>query len=132
LVTAIVETSVIVDLLRNHPPAITWYQAQTQPTLGITPIIWMEVLSGGLNKAERLRSARLLQQFSMLYLNEADLNWAMQAQMQYELSPRICLGCNPYLFWRWWSNCYPEWSIRLFAWVKKPAVRKRHKYQNSA
>ncbi|MBZ0281350.1 MAG: PIN domain-containing protein [Anaerolineae bacterium] len=86
MVTAVVETSIIVDLLRNHAPAVTWYQTQTQPTLGITPIIWMEVLSGGLNKAERLRSARLLQQFSMAYLTEADLNWAMQAQMQYELS----------------------------------------------
>jgi predicted nucleic acid-binding protein len=86
MVTGIVETSVIVDLLRNHSPAVSWYQQQTQPTLGITPIIWMEVIGGGQNKAERLRAARLLQRFTMLYFTQADLDWAMQQQMVYELS----------------------------------------------
>jgi predicted nucleic acid-binding protein len=86
MVTAIVETSVIVDLLRFHTPAVNWYQAQIQPSLGITPIIWMEVISGGMNKAERLRAAGLLRQFAMIYTIQVDLDWAMQAQMRYELS----------------------------------------------
>lgn len=86
MVTGIIETSVIVDLLRNHSLAVSWYQEQTQPTLGITPIIWMEVIGGGQNKAERLRAARLLQRFTMLYFTQADLDWAMQQQMVYELS----------------------------------------------
>lgn len=86
MVEAIVETNVIVDLLRRYEPAVAWYQTQTQPNLGITPIIWMEVVSGGINKAERLRSARLMEQFEMIYLTQSDLTWAMQTQMQYELS----------------------------------------------
>jgi predicted nucleic acid-binding protein len=86
VVTAIVETTVFVDLLRNHPPAIQWYQGQTTATLGITPIIWMEVIGGGQNKVERLRAARLLQQFDMVAMTQADLEWAMRAQMRYELS----------------------------------------------
>jgi predicted nucleic acid-binding protein len=86
LVNAIIETSVIIDLLRNHAPAVSWYQAQTQPTLGITPLIWMEVMSGGQNKAERLRSARLLQQYSMIYLTQSDQDWSMQQHMIHELS----------------------------------------------
>ena len=89
MVTAIVETSVIVDLLRNHLPAVAWYQQQTQPILGITPIIWMEIIGGGQNKAERLRAARLLQRFTMTYFVQADLDWAMQQQMIYELSHGI-------------------------------------------
>ncbi len=86
MVNAIIETSVLVDLLRAHPPALAWYQAQTQPTLGITPIIWMEVISGGMNKPERLYAARLLKQFVMIYPTSSDFDWAMQAQMRYELS----------------------------------------------
>lgn len=86
MVTGIIETSVFIDLLRSHAPAITWYQAQTQPTLGITPIIWMEVVGGGQNKIERMRAARLLQRFDMVYPTQPDLDWAMQQQMIYELS----------------------------------------------
>lgn len=91
MVTAIVETSVIVDLLRSYQPAIAWYQQQTQPILGITPIIWMEVIGGGQNKAERLRAARLLQRFTMTYFVQQDLDWAMQQQMIYELSHGISM-----------------------------------------
>lgn len=46
----------------------------------------MEVVGGGENKVERLRSARLLQQFNMMYMADSDFDWAMQKQMQYELS----------------------------------------------
>ncbi len=46
----------------------------------------MEVVKGGPTKARRLQAARLLKQFEMIYLIQADLDWAMQAQMQYELS----------------------------------------------
>ncbi len=86
MIGALIETSVIVDLLRNHPPALIWYQQQTPPTLGITPIIWMEVVSGGKTKVNRLRAARLLRRFEMVYLTQADLDWAMQTQMHYGLS----------------------------------------------
>jgi predicted nucleic acid-binding protein len=86
MVTAIVETSIIIDLLRVYAPAAAWYQRQTQPILGITPVIWMEVISGGENKIERLRAAKLLQRFTMIYFTQTDLDWAMQQQMTYELS----------------------------------------------
>ena len=46
----------------------------------------MEVITGGDNKAERRRAAQFMAAFEMIYLNETDLDWAMQAQMQYELS----------------------------------------------
>lgn len=89
MVAAIVETTVLVDLLRDYPPAISWYRTQLQPNLAITPIIWMEIIGGGQNKLERLRAARLLKQFAMVYPTQADLDWAMQAQMRYELSSGV-------------------------------------------
>lgn len=86
MVTAIVETNVVVDLLRHYPPALTWLQRQNQSTLGITPIVWMEVIEGGPTKLRRLQTARSLSQFEMVYLTQSDLDWAMDAQMLYELS----------------------------------------------
>ena len=86
MVTALVETNVVVDLLRRYSPAVTWLGDQRQEKLGVTPIIWMQVVTGGMNKAERLRAAEVMAEFEMIYLTEADLKWAMEAQMTYELS----------------------------------------------
>jgi predicted nucleic acid-binding protein len=86
VVIAVLETTVIVDLLRNHLPAETWMRSQPQSSFGITPIIWMEVIGGGPTKIKRIQAARLMRQFSMTYLIQADQDWAMQQQMTYELS----------------------------------------------
>lgn len=86
MVVAIVETNVVVDLLRDYKPALNWLNRQNQPTLGITPIVWMEVITGGDNKAERKRAAKFMAYFEMVYLTQSDLDWAMDAQMLYELS----------------------------------------------
>jgi len=86
LVVALIETSVVVDIIRGYSPALNWLQAQSQPSLGITPIIWMEVIRGGDNKAERSRAAQFMAAFEMLYLTQADLDWAMEMQIRYELS----------------------------------------------
>jgi predicted nucleic acid-binding protein len=45
----------------------------------------MEVIGGGPNKIKRLQAAKLMQQFEMIYLMQADLDWAMEQQMLYEL-----------------------------------------------
>lgn len=86
MVVALVETNVVVDLLRDYTPALNWLKRQNQPTFGITPIIWMEVITGGDNKAERKRAAKFMAYFEMVYLTQSDLDWAMDAQMLYELS----------------------------------------------
>ena len=90
MITALIETNVVVDVIRGYPPALAWLQAQNQPTLGITPIIWMEVITGGSNKIRRLRAAQFMAAFEMIYLTQADLDWAMAMQMRYELSH--CVG----------------------------------------
>ena len=86
MVTVVLETTVIVDLLRNYPPAETWIQSQTHSSFGITPIIWMEVIGGGPTKIKRNQAARLMQRFDMIDLTSTDFLWAMQQQMTYELS----------------------------------------------
>jgi predicted nucleic acid-binding protein len=86
VITALIETNVVVDVIRRYLPALSWLQAQNQPTLGITPIIWMEVIAGGPTKIRRLRAAKFMAAFDMIYLTQADLDWAMQTQMRHELS----------------------------------------------
>lgn len=85
MVIAILETTIIIDFVRNYPPAVVWLKMQTD-AFGITPLIWIEAISGGNNKVERLRVAKLLKQYEMLYLSHADMDWAMERQMQLQLT----------------------------------------------
>jgi predicted nucleic acid-binding protein len=80
----LLDTTVVVDLLRNYPPASVWLNAQTR--LGITPIVWMETLDGALNKAAQRRAVALLTQFDIVYLTQADMDRAMRQLAAYKLS----------------------------------------------
>jgi predicted nucleic acid-binding protein len=61
----------------------------------------MEVIGGARTKAKRSNAARLMQSFIMIFPERVDLEWAMQAQMQYELSHGVgmldCLIAAPCL-----------------------------------
>lgn len=54
MVKGLLDTNIIVDFLRLYTPAQNWYQQQ--PTLGITPFVWLEVMDGVLNTAEQKRA----------------------------------------------------------------------------
>jgi predicted nucleic acid-binding protein len=86
MVTAIIETTVLVDLLRGYRPALNWLHTQSSADLGITPVIAMEVISGGQNKIKRLQATRLLRRFQTIHLTPADQDWAVAMQLRYELS----------------------------------------------
>ena len=99
MVDALLDTTVLVDMLRNHPPAIAWKNAQGQSAYGITPIVWMELIIGAQNKAVQRRAVEFLTQFGMIYLTQADMDWAMQQLMAYHLSDNVgmmdCLIAAP-------------------------------------
>jgi predicted nucleic acid-binding protein len=80
----IVDTTVLIHLLRNNPNAISWLAAQ--PTLSITPISWLEVIYGAPGRAGQARSLKLFKQFNLVYLTEEDQDWAMQQMITYRLS----------------------------------------------
>lgn len=86
-VVGVVDTTVLIHLLRNNPTAINWLA--TQPTLSITPITWMEVIHGAPGKTGQTRSINLFKQFNIVYLTQIDQDWAMQQMLAYRLSRGI-------------------------------------------
>ncbi|MBZ0242620.1 MAG: hypothetical protein K8F24_05350 [Bacteroidales bacterium] len=87
MVTGLVDANVIVDLLRGYTPAQTWI-GSTQ-TLGVTRVVWLEVLQG-VQDNHKLRGAlNILNQFDLVETTISDLEWATQQSIRFTLSHRI-------------------------------------------
>ena len=89
-VQALVDSTVLVDLLRKYPPATTWLA--TQPKLGTSNIAWMELIFGAQNKAAQQQSLQVLSLFEVVYLTEADMLWAMRQLLQNRLKYNVGVG----------------------------------------
>jgi predicted nucleic acid-binding protein len=89
LVNGLVDTTILVDILRGHAPAIEWGQPEKRTLLGITPMVWMELIDGSQNKATQAQAIELLTQFEMIYPAQTDIDWAMQQQIQFALSHNV-------------------------------------------
>ncbi|MDZ4671668.1 MAG: PIN domain-containing protein [Phototrophicales bacterium] len=84
----IVDTTVIVHLLRKYQPALAWYDTQPQP-VGLTPVTWMEVMYGAGSKAKQAFCKTLLSEFTLLHIGTPDQDWAMGQMERFRLSHGI-------------------------------------------
>jgi predicted nucleic acid-binding protein len=86
-VIGLLDTSVVVDLLREYQPAKLWLGTQMQ--LGVTPAVWIEVLEGAPNKRKQQAAVKLLSHFDLIEMNPDDFVWATQALIKYGLSHNV-------------------------------------------
>ncbi len=86
----IVDTTVVIHLFRKNPAARSWLNSQSKQ-LSVTPITWLEVMYGASGKAGQKTCEAILNQFEMVYLNQADMDWAMQQLKTYRLSHGIAI-----------------------------------------
>ncbi len=63
----VVDTTVLIHILRNNTTALSWLNAQPGK-LSITPISWMEVIDGAGSKAAQQQAKQLLGRFGMIFL----------------------------------------------------------------
>jgi predicted nucleic acid-binding protein len=81
----VVDSTVIIHVFRKHPEARAWVKAQPIRLL-VTPITWLEIMSGAPGKAGQATCKAILSQFDMAYPTPADMDWAMQQLERYRLS----------------------------------------------
>ena len=74
MVDALLDTAIVVDVLRGHPPATVWLATQSQ--LGVTPIVWLEIIEGAPNQRAQRIALRLLQSFERVEVTPLDIDWA--------------------------------------------------------
>ena len=84
---ALLDSSIVVDILREYKPAKAWLKTQGQ--LGATRAVWIEVLEGAPNKLKQQEAVKLLKRFDLVELATEDIIWATQALMKYGLSHKV-------------------------------------------
>jgi predicted nucleic acid-binding protein len=91
MVDCLLDTNILIDFLRNHPPAIAWKNSLGTSILGITSIVYMEVIEGTLNKSYLNHALNFLSQFQIIYLTADDQTWAINQVAKFHLSHNIDL-----------------------------------------
>lgn len=87
MVAALVDTSIVVDLLRGYPSAQTWFLAQRD--LGVSRAIWLEIIEGTENSTAQRHALRLLRRFELVELTTPDIEWATEKLLQLHLSHNV-------------------------------------------
>lgn len=82
--TGLIDTAVLVDILRSHPPAIEWLRRQD--ALAITLVSWLEIIEGATDDLAQQRAVRFLRHFERLCPSADDFDWAIQRPLQFRLS----------------------------------------------
>lgn len=91
MIDSILDTSVLVDLLRGFRPARAWFEALGRTRVAITPVVWMETVQGATEKVKRAQTIRFLRQFHIEHPMEDDNRWAMKQLARFHLSHGIQL-----------------------------------------
>ena len=84
MVDALLDSAVVVDVLRGHPPAVAWLA--TQRNMGVTTVVWLEILEGTPNLQAQRIALRLLQSFVRVEITPPDIDWAIRQLTRLSLS----------------------------------------------
>jgi predicted nucleic acid-binding protein len=95
----LVDTTVIVDLVRRFEPTKDWLRSQPPNTLGICPYVWMESVTGARTKFDQLYVLQTLEGFPLIKVTDDDITWAMRQLTLFRLSHNVgimdCLIAAP-------------------------------------
>ncbi len=96
---AFLDSAILVDLYRLHPPALAWSKANMHRRMGITSIEWLEMMGGAQDKPDQRAVMRFLTTFELICLIETDQLWAMKQYQIFRLSHGVgmndCLIAAP-------------------------------------
>lgn len=80
----LVDTNILIDFMRGYTPAQEWLAGQTE--LGVCGIVQMELIAGAPNLIKQKDALRLLKDFALVEMVNADIAWAIRQLTQFRLS----------------------------------------------
>ena len=87
MVKGLLDTAIVVDLLRSHPPAQAWLSGQEN--LGVSPIVWLEIIEGSRDLRTQGQAIRLLRYFERIELLPTDAEWGIRQALRFRLSHNV-------------------------------------------
>jgi len=87
MVDSLLDSAVFVDVLRDYEPARDWLAKQGQ--LGVTHVVWLEILDGAPNKRAQRHALELLRRFAVVEITAADMRWAVEQLVRLRLSHNV-------------------------------------------
>lgn len=87
VVTGLLDTSILIDVLRKYPPALAWLTRSLN--IGVSQVVWLEVLDGVQNKPDQQLALRLLKSFDVVELEQGDVHWALERLIAFRLSHNV-------------------------------------------
>lgn len=83
----LLDSDVLIDLLRKHPPALEWFDAlPDDEELAVSGYVAMELIQGCRSKAEQARVQRGFSAYEIVWLSPADCDRALGVFATYRLS----------------------------------------------
>jgi tRNA(fMet)-specific endonuclease VapC len=89
MVDCLVDTNIVIDLLRGYQPALLWMATQNQP--GVCRVVYMEVIQGASDKRKLRDALKLLKRFAMIEHTQADFIWSTSQLVRYSLEHHVSL-----------------------------------------
>jgi hypothetical protein len=90
-ITTLLDTDVLIDILRAHPPAQVWLQANSSLPVMIHGVTAMEILMGSRNKNEWQRYQKFLNQFTLIWPTATEFEEAYWLLAQHHLTTAISI-----------------------------------------
>jgi predicted nucleic acid-binding protein len=87
----LLDTDVMVDILRGYPPAVAWLASLGSTPVGLPGLVAMELLQGSQNLNEQHRLEQLLQPFPLHWPTPVDCAKALHDFATYHLSHNLGL-----------------------------------------
>ncbi len=84
-----VDSDVMVDIFRKHPPALVWMRKHKQDVLAISGFVAMELVQGCQNKLDQKRVEKYLMNIQIVWPSEAACQSAWTTFSTYYLSHSI-------------------------------------------
>jgi predicted nucleic acid-binding protein len=90
MISGFIDTTVTIHLYRGDTNAVAWLKMQEN--LAVTPIAWLELIYGANGRRGQHECIKLLNQFTLVYLTEADQQWAMETLLSKRLSEGVAIN----------------------------------------
>ncbi len=84
----LLDSDVMVDLLRQYPPALQWLdELDPDEEVDVSGYVVMELIQGCQNKMEQERVLHVLARYGVVWLSPGHCAYALDLFVKYRLSP---------------------------------------------